>query len=1421
MKLFILKGLFIIVLFVPLLLRSQHNHHINSELTEELEDFFRENFRNKFLEKYRIFWNGSDDAFEAIISELSKIQNKEEHKLWHKAEEMVHLHEMTKTKYGNDLDRQLLQELNNLYKDYILLGEKEFIQKHQQNRFNRLPDGVPEEDVACTNLDFEDCDFSTWNQFEGDVDGTPFGYVNVVPTAAWGNVNNINNIVNQHSIASGGIDAAVGIPMVRPGGNCSAILGDGLGDGRRAASISKTFQVNQNNYNFYYSYAIVMQDPNHNLGEQPFFRIRMYDQNGNSIDCAELDVFAGDGNPDWDRTNGFDFVDWQSAFIPLQDYIGQNVTIEFTAGDCDLGGHVCYAYVEAECNRPVELSDTATCRGNPVTISAPEGARSYSWSNGEVTQEITVEDSGWYKVTMEGAAGAGCFTEDSIYIGYYPEPTASFNTDTSCIDASKAFIDSSWSDRNIDVWSWDFNDDDVEDSNIQNPDNIYNTAGDFDVTLMVTTINNCIDDTTISVFVSDRPTPEFSFETTCLGDSLELNNLSVAVNNTFSWRYNNNEFSNTLNSKYLFNAEGPHDIELWVENQYSCKDSVTQSVFVNPNPVADFTYTPVCFPSATVLENNSTITLGNLTSYYYKIADIDEYFQEDININLDSSGVYSVLFAVQSDSGCVDTITKNIRQFDKPIANFEFDTACYTNRTSLRSLASTKDTLDTWEWDFLNDMLIDNDSINPSFTFPDDSSSQVNLRVTTIHGCSHDTTMDVFVAPLPVPDFSVALRCLYDSVQLANTSNNDGSSFEWIFDINDYSVNSTRYNEQVLFDTAQTYTSRLIMTSPLGCVDSIQKQFIVRPVPKANFGFEEVCFPFATQFSDSSSIHSGVVMIRNWKFDDGSDTIAGENISHNYANYGTYNVELVATSDFGCKDSVQKPVEHFEKPVANFDIQEFCMYDSVTVTNNSTTIADAITEHLWTSPNGSSNRYEPKFKFNATGEKVISLQITTENNCSDTVRDTTYIHAIPLADFDFDNVCTNSLWSTDNTSSISEGIIAQQTWTIGTDSWNTLNMSTNFGTSDEYDVELIVVSDFGCRDTTTKTTIVYPLPSATFEITNKCFPEAVEFKALSNVGNLGNSQIGQNNWELGDGNTANGDEISHYYDSANNYNVKLVSVTNNGCLDSITQTATVHPKPNANFTSSNPQGCSEWCIEYTDLSSVSSGSIRRRLWNLDNGALIGDSLFRECYPNQTSVPLSFDVELFVETDKGCTDDTVQNNYVTVYPNAVADFSFQPNTIDENNGDVFFQNWSLVADDYTWNLGDSSISREFEPRNKYPEAGEYLVTLIANNEYSCPDTSIKPLIIDPVYNYFFPNTFTPNNDGINDEFYAKHNNITYIELYIYNRWGQLIYNEEGVAPSWNGNYMGNIVQIDTYVYKAILTDVFGKTHVEVGHVNVLR
>lgn len=116
-----------------------------------------------------------------------------------------------------------------------------------------------------------------------------------------------------------------------------------------------------------------------------------------------------------------------------------------------------------------------------------------------------------------------------------------------------------------------------------------------------------------------------------------------------------------------------------------------------------------------------------------------------------------------------------------------------------------------------------------------------------------------------------------------------------------------------------------------------------------------------------------------------------------------------------------------------------------------------------------------------------------------------------------------------------------------------------------------------------------------------------------------------------------------------------------------------------------------------------------------------------------------------------------------------------------------------------------------------QAVTYTATVTDQN--GCQNSDDVNVYFDPLI--YVPNAFTPNADAYNNTFYVTANNISEFTMYIFNRWGELIYVSNSIDEGWNGNYNGHEALDDVYVWKIIYTDLNGINGELMGHVTLLR
>ena len=156
-------------------------------------------------------------------------------------------------------------------------------------------------------------------------------------------------------------------------------------------------------------------------------------------------------------------------------------------------------------------------------------------------------------------------------------------------------------------------------------------------------------------------------------------------------------------------------------------------------------------------------------------------------------------------------------------------------------------------------------------------------------------------------------------------------------------------------------------------------------------------------------------------------------------------------------------------------------------------------------------------------------------------------------------------------------------------------------------------------------------------------------------------------------------------------------------------------------------------------------------------------------------------QLVVIDNFNCTDTM---NFIIVdtnYHNISVDYNY--NLLEADEPIIFFQNSTDSSFINFWTFGDDSTSTEYEPIHYFKYAGYYTICLKAANEFNCFDTNCIEINILPA-EIIIPNIFSPNSDGVNDKFIIDGINDRF-QMQIFNRWGNLIFNQEPFLNNWQG------------------------------------
>lgn len=276
-------------------------------------------------------------------------------------------------------------------------------------------------------------------------------------------------------------------------------------------------------------------------------------------------------------------------------------------------------------------------------------------------------------------------------------------------------------------------------------------------------------------------------------------------------------------------------------------------------------------------------------------------------------------------------------------------------------------------------------------------------------------------------------------------------------------------------------------------------------------------------------------------------------------------------------------------------------------------------------------------------------------------------------------------------------------------------------------------------------------------------------------------------------------------------------VLKDGCsINSDTAYRKIGFKPTLNLSSDTAKGCEPAYINY----KIQTNAKSPYTWDFFSGIVndstinLSNSNFKFKYNKGT-----YSSKARIKTDFGCIQ-TANGPLIIVHSNPIADFTYSPNKISLGNPELKLINQSQMATDYLWNIPGLGSYTEKQPVLLFKDTGKYSITLIATNVEGCKDTFSVILFVDAQFNLWTPNSFSPNNDAINDLFKPNASGGEIVKYAIFNRWGELVF-EGGPEDSWDGTYQGQAVQDGLYIITIEAREIGGTRHFLTGQILLIR
>ncbi|PCH96343.1 MAG: hypothetical protein COB85_03660 [Bacteroidetes bacterium] len=878
------------------------------------------------------------------------------------------------------------------------------------------------------------------------------------------------------------------------------------------------------------------------------------------------------------------------------------------------------------------------------------GVTSWSWDFGDgflsnlQNPQHSYNDPGVYTISLITLNANGCVDtlvkDDYISVGFGYQPVITANITTGCIPLSVNFNDTN---SLSSTWLWDFGDGDT--SSLRNPIHIYSDSGSFDLTVIITNINGCVNTLTLDEYVTalNPPIANFSYNIFSRCSPRHIKFINNSANATsWLWDFGDGTTSTAEEPSHTYYDTGSYTVVLTVFSANGCSD-VNEWVNMTTltKPVAGFgeTDTSGCVPFLTSFVDSSM----DGVSWLWLFGDGDTSVQQNPVHVYKNDGTYDVTLIVSNLGGCVDTLTKLELITTQPYTPFYIEPSAYTGCAPLNmSFEDHTPGAVNWVWDFGDGSPVGNQG-EANHTYQNEGTYIVSLVVETTSGCSqHIPAYKTIIVSEGKSDFAYSWNfCTPLTVNFTDSSTNANS---WNWNFGDGS-SSALQNPTHAYAGFGRYVVILTVTNAIGCFYTTAKMVTVEPRPSLAgpvFIASDSLYPMNMDlFANSNGATSWL-----WNFGDSSATSTLENPSHYYAFQPYWNITLIV-SNGSCTDTFMLevievspmpgvPVGVEEEGTEENEIISYpalgCIPFTVCFYNE---FPNAVS-YTWSFGDGdSSNIADPIHVFNSPGSYDISLTVSNIDGTYDTLEMNDFIIAGgPEAAFTATvfPVC-DSIGAELVDSSLN---VLQWDWSFGNGVISTDQNPTHVypAINTSYTISLMVTDSIGCTDLATSslyTGILEPVFSFENEI---CAGDTAHFTSTLSGGS---SWM----WDFGDSNYSTDSFPLHIYADSGTYYPELIYNDTNGCAHSYVMTnGIVVYKPIADFTLS---GATTACDSINVVVGNNSTGAQSYVWNFGDGSTSVDEVPMHSYYLPGSYLVSLEASINGCTSSVMSPDTVKVN----------------------------------------------------------------------------------------------------------------------------------------------------------------------------------
>jgi len=692
-----------------------------------------------------------------------------------------------------------------------------------------------------------------------------------------------------------------------------------------------------------------------------------------------------------------------------------------------------------------------------------------------------------------------------------------------------------------------------------------------------------------------------------------------------------------------YTLSGSKKIELKVFNSGSGEHAIAGQQIT----VSGVTAPDIAFTTQNVCANNDVIFTSqnsseNITDYNWDFDDTNTLMglNPTTTHQYTTANLYEVSLEVIASNGCTNIARQPITIYDEPVADFDLPSVSpiCTNQNYLFANTSAFDVSSnpTWEWEVNGTPVSTNLDLN--YTIPLAVMQDVKLKV-AIPGCQNEIIKSINTVEVgPLVDFTFSNGCEDSSISFENNTTGGTPPYNWNF--GDGNV-STQTSPNHVYSDFGNYNVTLDVTNAAGCNNSKVKPIQIYSKPQPDFSLDLPpfsCSGSASQFNDLTpnpvdSNLAGWV----WSFNDPvNGTSTDRNPLYVYDEAGGYNVGLVVTTNFGCQESIQKPITITPSPGAEFSYSPACVNQGTVFTPISTD-ADS---WQWKIGNATYNIQNPTHVFNSPATFTAQLTTIGSNGCISILSKQVAVPTAISVDFKSENNCAN------------QGTLFTDLTTFGADSpqsrvWQFSTLGNGSGISDSftfpsagsYPTKLTVTNVSGCSYSISKNVTIVDSPVATFSATPQVGTPPLTVKLLNTTNNV-ISQL----WNVNDAKSSTSTESAptFTFTELGEYVVDLTVANASGCTNTTSKIISVIvPSLDVSLTALTlvpaTSGETNILISILNKSNSTVGNIKVFV-EIGGSAIVSEFISAAILPGQSHTQLLATSVAGVKTD---------NNYICV------------------------------------------------------------------------------------------------------------------------------------------------------------------------------